>query len=140
MFGLRIKLLISLGSLLLILIAVTLVANHVLSSYSDQIQQLFRNDFESATACQAMKEAVENIDLKVQSRVWGDASVNLNSVQPMIEEFDRQWDIQSKRADLPHELDATMELKRLWQEYRSNLPATSLPSTARATSGRIRMK
>ena len=42
MFGLRFKLLICLGSLLLILITVTLLANHVLGSYSDRIQSLNR--------------------------------------------------------------------------------------------------
>ena len=59
MFGLRLKLLICLGSLLAILITVTLIANSVLSRYSDKMQQLYRNDFESAVACQLMKEAVE---------------------------------------------------------------------------------
>jgi signal transduction histidine kinase len=122
MFGLRIKLLICLGSLLLILIAVTILANTVLSRYSDRIQDLFRNDFESAVACQSMKEAIENIDQQVQKRVWGDAAVDLASVKPMQDEFDRQLKVQRGRADLPGEEDATNELATLWGQYRSNLP------------------
>ncbi len=122
MFGLRIKLLICLGSRLLILIAVTILANTVLSRYSDRIQELFRNDFESAVACQSMKEAIENIDQQVQKRVWGDAAVDSASVKPMQDAFDRQLKVQRGRADLPGEEAATEELAALWNEYRSNLP------------------
>jgi signal transduction histidine kinase len=122
MFGLRFKLLICLGSLLLILITVTLLANHVLASYSDRIQSLFRNDFESTAACQAMKEAIEHIDQQVQKRVWGDLSADLASVKPAQDEFDRQLDLQTGRSDLPGEKQATDELRDLWQSYRANLP------------------
>ncbi len=122
MFGLRIKLLICLGSLLLILIAVTILANTVLTRYSDRIQELFRNDFESAVACQSMKESIENIDQQVQKRVWGDASADLASVKPMENEFDRQLKIQEGRADLPGEQQATDDLSAVWNQYRSNLP------------------
>src|SRR5947209_6357640 len=103
MFGLRIKLLICLGSLLVILIAVTLVANTVLSRYSDRVQQLYRNDFESAVACQNMKEAIENIDLIVQKHVWGDVTATLASAEPMEAEFEKQLTLQSSKADLPSE-------------------------------------
>src|SRR4051794_33519183 len=115
MFGLRIKLLICLGSLLLILITVTLVANSVLNSYSERVQQLYRNDFESAMACQSMKEAIENIDLKVQNRVWGDRLADELSVRPMEDEFEKQLARQNGKADLPGEQQATDELRSLWQ-------------------------
>src|SRR4051812_4878452 len=101
MFGLRFKLLICLGSLLLILITVTLLANHVLGSYSDRIQLLFRNDFESAAACQAMKEAIENIDQQVQKRVWGDMSADIASIKPASDDFERQLERQTGKSDLP---------------------------------------
>jgi len=122
MFGLRIKLLICLGSLLAILITVTLVANSVLSRYSDRVQQLYRNDFESAVACQSMKEAIENIDLAVQKRVWGDVSATLWSVEPMEGEFEKQLAVQRSKADLPGEESATDDLRALWQKYSANLP------------------
>src|SRR3954464_1545559 len=111
MFGLRIKLLICLGSLLLILITVTLVANSVLDSYSDRIQSLFRNDFESAVACQNMKEAIENINDLVEKRVWGDLSADAASIKPMEDEFDKQLARQLNKADLPGEQDATDDLR-----------------------------
>src|SRR3954468_753386 len=122
MFGLRIKLLICLGSLLLILITVTLVANSVLDSYSDRIQSLFRNDFESAVACQNMKEAIENIDHQVQKRVWGDLSADAASIKTAQDVFDRELARQTNKADLPGEQEATNELRNLWQSYRVNLP------------------
>jgi signal transduction histidine kinase len=122
MFGLRIKLLICLGSLLAILITVTLVASSVLSRYSDRVQQLYRNDFESAVACQNMKEAIENIDQAVQNRIWGDMSVMEKSVVPMEQDFERQLETQTGRADLPGEAEATDQLRALWQEYKANLP------------------
>jgi signal transduction histidine kinase/HAMP domain-containing protein len=122
MFGLRFKLLICLGSLLGILITVTLVANSVLSRYSERMQSLLRNDFESAVACQNMKEAIEDIDLQVQKRVWGDVSADVNSIRPMEDDFEKQLEIQSGKADLPGEQEATDELRALWQKYKANLP------------------
>ena len=69
-----------------------------------------------------MKEAIENIDQQVQARVWGDVSVDLASVQPMEAEFEHQLDLQSGKADLPGEREATDELRALWQKYKANLP------------------
>src|SRR5262245_29881326 len=121
MFGLRFKLLICLGSLLLILITVTLLANSVLGSYSDRIQQMFKNDFESALACQYMIEAVENIDLIVSGREWGDRTKEINSIEPMVADFEKWLSVQATKADLEGEKQATEDLRALWKAYKENL-------------------
>jgi hypothetical protein len=59
MIGLRTKLLAGLAGLLGILIASIFVANSLLVRYSDSIQHLFHDDYDSAADCQAMKEALE---------------------------------------------------------------------------------
>src|SRR5205085_5186626 len=76
----------------------------------------------SAVACQAMKEAIENIDQQVVNRVWGDRSADLASVEPVIREFDKQLGVQIQKSDLVGESEATNRLRDLWQKYRVNLP------------------
>src|SRR3954462_1508185 len=101
MLSLRTKLLAGLASLMAILIAVTLVSNSIISHYGKSIQNLFHDDYESATACQAMKESVENLTHLAEARIWNNVSVDTTQTASDINEFNRQLAIQSNIADVP---------------------------------------
>ena len=55
MFGLRSKLLLGFGGLLLIVLMASLLAQNVMDYYSRAIQQSYREDYESVAACQGCR-------------------------------------------------------------------------------------
>ena len=117
MLGLRAKLLAGLGSLMAILLAVALLSNSIVAHYSDSIQTLFYQDYDSAAACQVMQESVDAVAEQAERRVWGDAHITLASAQPAIDQFESEFAIQSKIADVPGEREATDRLKSVWNGF-----------------------
>jgi signal transduction histidine kinase/HAMP domain-containing protein len=120
MFSLRMKLLAGLGALLGILITVTLLGNSVLARYSNSIQQLFAEDYDSVAASQAMKEALERMLEKGQGQAWNGepASASVRDDED-VATFERQLALQRTIADVPGEREATDQLGDTWNRFRS---------------------
>jgi signal transduction histidine kinase/HAMP domain-containing protein len=112
--GLRGKLLAGLAGLLAVLIAVTVISNSIIARYSDSIQNLFHDDYGSAAACQAMKEAVESMTAIAERRVWGDTRASLSLAEPSIDRFNRDLKLQEQIADVPGEAVADEQLRKDW--------------------------
>src|SRR5262249_10080702 len=99
-----------------ILIAVTFLANSVLSRYSDSIQNLFHEDYDSAVACQSMKEALEGMVQRAQSTRPAPTPF---SSDPNIPIFERKLALQSDITDLPGEREMTNRLRDAWEQFRA---------------------
>src|SRR3954449_9214036 len=114
MIGLRTKLLAGLASLLAILIASIFVANSLLVRYSDSIQHLFHDDYDSAADCQTMKEALEGMVRRAQelatTATAGSPVPNL-SADPNIAIFEQKLALQSDITDVPDERNVTNGLR-----------------------------
>src|SRR3954452_7918564 len=133
MFGIRYKLLAGLGSLLAILIAVTLLANSVLARYSDSIQRLFRDDYSSATACQAMKESLDALVQASLTQAWQPTRPTLAvAPDPNIQIFERHLATQKTISDLPGERDATNQLAGAWERAKEAHESMSSPDLSPA--------
>ena len=120
MFGLRTKLLAGLASLLAILIASIFVANSLLVRYSDSIQHLFHDDYDSAADCQTMKEALEGMVRRAQelaTATAGSPTPDL-SADPNIAIFEQKLALQSGITDVPGERNATSGLRDAWDKFR----------------------
>lgn len=116
MIGLRSKLLFGFGGMLTIVILVSIIAQQVMEHYSQAIQKSYREDYESVAACQAMKEAVEQMDLAAQNTFW-DRPSDPARVHDARSDFDHQLATQRQDATLPGESAATEELARRWDDY-----------------------
>src|SRR6185437_5505041 len=117
MFGLRMKLLAGLAGLLAILIAVTLLANSVLSRYSQSVEDLFAQDYDSAAYCQSMKEALERLTRRADALAWDvplSAATSTTTSSADIATFNQKLALQSKIANLPGEPAATARLAGAW--------------------------
>src|SRR5262249_39738223 len=119
MFSLRMKLLAGLGSLLAILITVTLVGNSVLARYSNSIQQLFVEDYDSVAASTAMKESLERMLERAQTRAFESTDSAALAGDANIAAFEQQLQAQSRIADVPGEREATERLTDAWRRFRS---------------------
>jgi signal transduction histidine kinase len=136
-FSIRIKLLSGLAGLMAILIAVTLLTHSVLTRYSDSIQQLFHEDYDSATAAQGMKEAMEGLVESARARAWQLAAPGKGasdapgapdvSRERNVAEFERELLAQEQIADVPGERAATTSLASAWKDFLSAYNATTAP-------------
>jgi PAS domain S-box-containing protein len=120
MSGLRGKLLLGFGGLLLILVTVSVLANLVLGYYSRSNQRVLREDLSSVSASQDMREAAIAIDADLDELI--EHRLDLPSARLSLERHVREFEIglrlQNTSATLPHEPETTERLALLWDGYR----------------------
>jgi signal transduction histidine kinase len=121
MLGLRSKLLLGFGGMLLIVLLVSFLAATVMDYYSRAIERSYREDYDSVAACQKMKEAAEQLDLAAQKALWG-GQTEENSLRAIENDFDKNLELQRQAATLPGEPAATETLGAAWNHYRSEYP------------------
>src|SRR4051794_13453372 len=120
MSGLRGKLLVGFGGLLLILVTVSVLANLVLGYYSRSNQRVLREDLTSISAAQDMREAAIAIDADLIELLehHRDLASARAADEQQVRVFDEGLRLQNSSATLPHESEATERLARLWERYR----------------------
>jgi two-component system, NtrC family, sensor histidine kinase KinB len=120
MSGLRGKLLLGFGALLLILVTVSVLANLVLGYYSRSNQRVLREDLSSVSAAQDMREAAIAIDADLDELTEHrrELPTAQASVERHVREFETGLRLQNSSATLPHEPETTERLARLWEQYR----------------------
>jgi len=129
MFGLRTKILFGFGGLLLIMLASGLLAETVISRYSEAMRRSFKEDYGSALFCQRMKKSVEQIDVMVKKSLR-DPGAAAPDLTPARIAFDRELLNQRGEATLQGEKEATDELAALWAAYQELLPEVTDPAVA----------
>lgn len=116
MIGLRSKLLLGFGGMLVIVISVGLIAQTVIEHYSQAVQKSYHEDYESVAVCQAMKESVERMDLQAQNMLWGIA-IDDRLLADARGKFEIELSTQRRDSTLPGEASATDVLAREWSQY-----------------------
>ena len=121
--SLRRKLWLGFGGLLAILVAVSVLSVVVLTRYSRALKQVFRENYDSALYCDAMKASLDELHTRAQRLVWSDPGATL--IDPIAEQnrFDDNLGKQLGNVSLPGEKELTLHLGDLWKEYKSRLAA-----------------
>lgn len=131
---LRARLWLGFGGLLLIIVAVSSLSVVVLTRYSRALQQVFRENYDSAVFCDRMKDALDRLDLAAQREAWG-----ANDATPDVLEARRQFDdnLARQRANvtLPGEREKTEALQSEWGLYQNAV--AHLDGTPAADRGEI---
>lgn len=134
MFGLRTKILLGFGGLLLILLAVSLLGETVLSRYSRAMQRSFKEDYTSVNVCQKMIESVDSIDSQFDNWCWRGTDPDRELISNAQRTFDERLRTQKITATLAGEKEATAELQHNWDWYKAisaQLLDTSLSASRR---------
>ena len=100
MFGLRTKILLGFGGLLLILLAVSLLGETVLSRYSRAMQRSFKEDYTSVNVCQKMIESVDSIDSQFDNWCWRGTDPDRELISNAQRTFDERLRTQKITATL----------------------------------------
>ncbi|HZL36998.1 MAG TPA: ATP-binding protein [Tepidisphaeraceae bacterium] len=122
LLGLRFKILLGFGGLLLILVAVSVLGETVLDRYSAAMQRSFKEDYQSVAVCEQMAHACDQIDTALQQHFWQDHPLRPAQIERWRIVFDQQMRAQRAAATLPGESEATDRLARRWQEYTRLYP------------------
>ena len=134
MTSLRNRLWLGFGSLLAILLVVSSLTIIVFTRYSHALEDVFRENYDSARYCDAMKEALDQLNNRAQRLVWQEPTAKTIDLAAVEYQFDSNLMSQIRNVTLPGEKEATEHLADLWQQYRARTTAFSA-----ATSGRRRL-
>ena len=123
MFGLRQKLFLGFGGLLLILAVVGVQSIAQLTSQDPLIDVILNEDYHSVLACQTMKESLQQIDSAIERLLLGGGEDARNAVHTHQAEFERAFESQTNNINVPGEAEKTDELREAYQALKDALPA-----------------
>lgn len=123
MFGLRQKLFLGFGGLLLILAVVGVQSIAQLTSQDPLIDVILNEDYHSVLACQTMKESLQQIDSAIERLLLGGGEDARGAVHTHQAEFERAFESQTNNINVPGEAEKTDELREAYQALKDALPA-----------------
>ena len=119
MRGLRAKLWIGFGGLLLILLLVSALSIVVLTRYSQALERVFRENYNSALYCQQMNQSLDELNARAQRLLWADVEGDLVAAEASaILQFESNLNHQVGNVTLPGERELTDRLATLWGQYK----------------------
>ncbi|HTW94362.1 MAG TPA: ATP-binding protein [Tepidisphaeraceae bacterium] len=123
MTSLRNRLWLGFGSLLAILLVVSSLTLIVFTRYSHALEDVFRQNYDSARFCDAMKESLDQLNKRAEWMMWdepGAKKIDLAAVEGL---FEYNLQAQLGNVTLPGERDASERLANLWEKYRAHMDA-----------------
>lgn len=134
MTGLRQKLVLGFGGLLLILLLVSALSITVLARYSGTMQRFLSENYSSVVYGQKMRQAIEQMDNIAEFALWGDPVRTQKDSDQWIRQFSENLKAENKTITLHGEAEAASKLTDLWQEYLKQYPQAfdaAMPETGR---------
>jgi NtrC-family two-component system sensor histidine kinase KinB len=120
MKSLRNRLWLGFGSLLSILLAVSALSMIVFTRYSHALERVFRENYDSAIYCDAMKESLDQLNTRAQQMLWKGPAAQSTDFDASEDRFQANLNSQLHNCTLPGELDATRQMAALWYDYRTH--------------------
>jgi two-component system, NtrC family, sensor histidine kinase KinB len=120
---LRHKFLLGFGGLLVIIVLVTIIGSSVIDAYSQALQKILRENYDSVVYGEAMKDAVQTVEDGLQASLWESADANADSVKQGLARFAENLRKEQGNITLPEEPQAVGRLTGLWNRYLRTYPA-----------------
>jgi signal transduction histidine kinase len=89
----------------------------VIDAYSNALERILRENFDSVVYGEAMKDAVQKVEDGLQASLWNDAAANGDTVQLGIARFEENLRKEQGNITLPEEPQAVTRLTGLWNHY-----------------------
>jgi signal transduction histidine kinase len=122
MRGLRSKILIGFGGLVVLLVIFSVVGEVVIDRYSRALQRSFGEDYESAAVCEDFAHSVDRIDTSLQLHFWNNVPLNAGELETDRQICNKNLASQRAIATLPGEKETTDQLGQFWAEYQQIYP------------------
>jgi len=128
MFGLRQKLFIGFGGLLIILAAIGAQSIFHISKLGVSIDVILRENYRSVIACQEMKEALERIDSGLLFTLLGETEQGTELIRNNEDAFEHALQVELQTITLPGEEDQARLLENLYRRFQGTLNQVMDPS------------
>jgi len=117
--GLKTKLIIAFCGPVAILIIVGLMSVRTVTQSSKAIERIFRENYDSVSACLRMKDATGRLDRIAQTSLWEDLADPQEESKAVVIEFEKDLAFQQGNVTVPGEQGLTDRLSELWKSYRA---------------------
>jgi NtrC-family two-component system sensor histidine kinase KinB len=121
MLGLRQKLSLGFGGLLLIILIIGIQSIVHLTRLGSSIDVILRENYRSVIACQEMKEALERMDSGILFIALGERQQGAELIQKNQAVFERALQVELNNITLPGEGEKAHQLEDLFQQYTETL-------------------
>ena len=132
MFGLRQKLSLGFGGLLVIIVLIGTQGIRELTELGPSIDVILRENYRSVIACQQMKEALERMDSGALFIVLGNEKVGNESIATHERDFEKALQIELNNITLPREGEKANRIRTLFAQYTASLQAMRSPGLSSA--------
>jgi two-component system, NtrC family, sensor histidine kinase KinB len=119
--GIRQKLLLGFGSLLCIVVILSLLIMHQIDKLGQAIDVILKENYRSVVACQDMKEALERIDSGLLFSLLYYKRESEHLIAENIKKFNSALDVESNNITLPGEKEKVENIKYLYKKYRESV-------------------
>jgi NtrC-family two-component system sensor histidine kinase KinB len=130
MLGLRQKLSLGFGGLLLIILIIGVQSIIYLTRLGSSIDKILRENYRSVIACQEMKEALERMDSGILFISLGEIQQGTELIQKNQTVFEKALQVELDNITLPGEGEKAHKLKDLFQQYKEALHQIQGPETS----------
>ncbi len=130
MLGLRQKISLGFGGLLIIILIIGIQSIRQLSRLGESIDVILRENYRSVTACQDMKEALERIDSGILFSLQGYTPKGHEQIRINEKAFEKALQVELNNITLPGEGEKVAALQKAYQQYQRALPEVAGDSLA----------
>ena len=121
MLGLRQKISLGFGGLLIIILFIGIQSIIQLSRLGDSIDVILRENYRSVIACQEMKEALERIDSGILFSLQGYTQKGHEQIRINEQAFEKALQVELNNITLPGEGEKAALLQKNYNQYKSSL-------------------
>jgi len=128
MFGLRQKLSLGFGGLLVIIVLIGTQSIRELSELGPSIDVILRENYRSVIACQHMKESLERMDDVALFNMLGYEKLENESITTYERDFEKALRVELNNVTLPQEGEKANLIKKLFSQYKATIQDVIRPS------------
>ena len=121
MLGLRQKLSLGFGGLLLIILIIGIQSILYLSRLGASIDVILRENYRSVIACQQMKEALERIDSGVLFELLGETREGEGLIRKNEMAFEKALQVELNNITVPGEEEKAEHIQKIYAQYKATL-------------------
>lgn len=140
MLGIRQKLSLGFGGLLLIILIIGVQSIIQLARLGESIDVILRENYRSVIACQEMKEALERIDSGILFTLLGYSQEGADLIRHNEAVFETALRTELSNITLPGEGEKAHHVQELFEKYRKVLRAAEDPGTPMAERRQLYMR
>jgi two-component system, NtrC family, sensor histidine kinase KinB len=119
MIGLKHKLFLGFGGLLLVIILVSVQGIMKITALGDAIDVILKENYRSVIACQTMKEALERLDSGALFILSGYEKEGREAIETYLPVFEEALQTERTNITIPGEGEQTAKLQKQFSQYRS---------------------